>query len=64
MKEGFSVGVAGEVISPELGTPLYGYAFHRPASAVADDRIIQENLKLLKKFNHYTIQKKPRYTHG
>ncbi len=37
MKETFLLGVAGEVISPELGTPLYGYAFHRPARAVADD---------------------------
>ena len=30
----------------------------------ADDRIIQENLKLIKKFNHYTVQKKHRFTHG
>ena len=41
MKETFLVGVAGEVVSPELGTPLYGYAFHRPARAVADDLMVK-----------------------
>ncbi len=37
MKEQFKIGVAAEVITPPLGTLLYGYAFRRPAAVVNDD---------------------------
>ena len=33
----FKVGTAYKIITPPLGTPLYGYAFQRAATAVADD---------------------------
>lgn len=37
MKNQFKVGAAYKIITPPLGTPLYGYAFQRPATSVADD---------------------------
>ena len=37
MKELFKVGVGKAIITPPLGTLLYGYAFKRPAAMVNDD---------------------------
>ncbi len=37
MKNPFKVGVAYEIITPPLGTPLYGYEFQRKATKVNDD---------------------------
>lgn len=40
MKNQFKVGIAKEIISPCLGTLLYGYPSIRPASAVRDDLLV------------------------
>lgn len=37
MSTTFKIGVAREIVSPPLGTPLYGYAFQRTAKSVNDD---------------------------
>ena len=37
MKNQFKIGVGREIISPPLGTLLYGYPRKRPASRVHDD---------------------------
>ena len=37
MKEQFKIGVAREIITPPLGTLLYGYVCKRPAKVVNDD---------------------------
>ncbi|MBQ5778194.1 MAG: neutral/alkaline non-lysosomal ceramidase N-terminal domain-containing protein [Oscillospiraceae bacterium] len=37
MKNQFKIGAAKAVITPPLGTLLYGYAFKRPAASVNDD---------------------------
>lgn len=37
MKNQFKAGVAYEIITPPLGTPLYGYEFQRKAEKVNDD---------------------------
>lgn len=37
MKNQFKAGAAAEIITPPLGTPLYGYEFQRKATKVNDD---------------------------
>lgn len=37
MKEMFKIGAGKAIITPPLGTLLYGYAFKRPAAKVNDD---------------------------
>ena len=37
MKIQFKAGAATSIITPPLGTPLYGYAFQRKATKVNDD---------------------------
>ena len=37
METTLQVGVGKKCITPPLGTPLYGYPYHRPAESVGDD---------------------------
>ena len=37
MQEQFKIGCNSQIITPPLGTLLYGYVAHRPAASVHDD---------------------------